>query len=562
MSTWDFETDVLIVGSGAGGMSAGIFAAIKGLDCLILEKTDRWGGTTAMSGGVVWVPNNDQISTVGIQDTAAEALAYTKEVAGRVNPERLQAFVDAAPAMLRTLREHSQVRYEPMPAYMDYYPEIEGFKPGGRSMEPEPVSIRSIGAEIDTMRLPTNQGVLNSFSVTAREGQILSKFNKGVYRLLAKRLLAYWLDIPMRLRGRMDRRQTLGRALVIRLRKSLQDKNVPLWCNAKVLKLLRNKQGALRGVAVKLDGELKTVKVRRGVILASGGFAKNAQLRQRYQHKFMTADWSAAAEGDTGDAIALGSAVGAALEHMHCAWWSSTYIRPDGVAEALISGKSMPGSLFVNKDGRRFVNEAKPYEELTKIQLQAHATHANCIPCYMVVDANYRHKYPLGPIGPGKAQPDSTLGKAILNDQFLVKADSLRELASKLDINANNLEQTVRRFNQFAVDGEDRDFQRGGNLHDRYYADPRVKPNPSLAPLEKAPFYALRIYPGDLSTKGGLKCDQYGRVVDRSGQPVDGLYAVGNCSGAVLGDSYPAAGATIASAMTFAYLAVNHIAER
>ncbi|MEM8498668.1 MAG: FAD-binding protein [Pseudomonadota bacterium] len=559
MADWNFETDVVVVGSGAGGMSAGLFASLADMESIVLEKTEQWGGTTAMSGGVVWIPANKQIAEVGIKDSEADGFKYIQKVAGHVSQSRLQAFIDAGPKMLQLLREQTHVRYAPMPEYMDYYPEFEGFKQGGRSMEPEPISIRSIGEHIDSVRKPANQGILNRFAVTAVEGQSIAKFKANAYLILVKRLLGYWLDVPQRLRSREDRRQTMGRALVIRLRKSLLEKNVPVWCNARVLKLLQSKNGNVRGVAIKLDGQLKTIKARRGVILASGGFAKNTKLRQNYQYKFVTGDWTAASDGDTGDAVALGARIGAAFEHMHCAWWTPTYIRPDGVAEALISGKSMPGSIFVNSDGRRFVNEAKPYEELTKIQLQVHAREGNCLPCFMIIDANYRQRYPVGPIGPAKAQPDSALEADLLNDNFLVKAGTLKELAGKLHINAVNLEQTVRRFNKFAVDGHDRDFLRGESLHDRYYADPRVTPNPSLAPLSKGPYYALRIYPGDLSTKGGLKCDENAQVFDNQGGLISGLYATGNCSGAVFGDSYPGAGATIASAMTFAYQAVEHI---
>lgn len=559
MTQWDFETDVIAVGSGAGGMGAGICAALKGLDCIVLEKTGKWGGTTAMSGGVIWVPNHDQMSAADISDSNGEAWNYVHQVAGEVNQSRLKAYIDTAPVMLRVLRENSSVRYTPMPAYMDYYPEFKGFKQGGRSMEPEPISINAVGGDIDTVRKPSNQGILNSFSVTAREGQALSKFTYKACWILAKRLLAYWLDLPMRLRGREDRRQTLGRSLVIRLRRSLQDLNVPLWLHTRALKLITDENGNVLGLAVKRNGQLKTVRARKGVVLASGGFAQNAELRRKYQYGFVGSDWTAASEGDNGDAIALGTAIGAALEHMQCAWWTPTFQRPDGVSEALISGKSMPGSLFVNSAGRRFVNEAKPYEEMTKVQLQVHARENNAIPCFMIIDANYRFKYPVGPIGPGKAQPDAAVDSTLMCDDFLVKADSIQALASKLGVDHKNLQVTIERFNEYARNGKDLDFQRGDSVHDRYYADPKVRPNPSLAPLEKAPYYALRIYPGDLSTKGGLKCDEHGAVQRSSGGSIKGLYATGNCSGAVFGDSYPGAGATIGSALTFAYLAVEHL---
>lgn len=559
---WDAEFDVVVVGSGAAGMSAGIFAALKGLDAVVLEKTAQWGGTTAMSGGVAWIPNNDQFGEVKLEDSESEAHSYLKEVVGELaNPKRLEAFVKNAPKMLALLRSNSDVRYTPMPAYMDYYPDIDGFKTGGRSMEPEPVSRVSIGDEIHSVRLPANQGILNSFSVTCVEGQALAKFGNSAYWILAKRLAAYWLDLPMRLRGRADRRQTMGRSLVIRLRKSLMNLNVPLKCESAVEQLCTDHDGRVIGVVISTGGRRQKIRARKAVVLASGGFAQNAELRQKYQHDFMDPSWSASSPGDQGDAISLGLAVGAELEHMRCSWWSPTFRRPDGVTEALIAGKAMPGSIIVNKAGKRFVNEAMPYEDMTKAQLEHHEGGGEAIPAFLIADADYRFKYPIGPVGPAKAQPDVAVSAELLSDEFLVKADSLEQLAAVLGIDACGLAATVERFNEFADKGRDLDFQRGDNVHDRYYADPSVSPNPSLGPIKKGPFYALRIYPGDLSTKGGLRCDEHARVQTLDGAPIEGLYASGNCSGAVFADSYPGAGATIASALTFSYLAVEHLAQ-
>jgi 3-oxosteroid 1-dehydrogenase len=334
------------------------------------------------------------------------------------------------------------------------------------------------------------------------------------------------------------------------------DRDIPLWLGAPMRELLVE-EGRVVGAIIEREGERVTVRARRGVLLATGGFSHNVAMRRQYQQGPVSADWTGSAPGSTGDGIQMGKAVGAGLGFMGCAWWSPTYRLPDERSLALIAGKGYPRSIMVNKQGRRFTNEAQPYEDVVKDQYASELRGEGAVPCYLVFDSVFRRKYPVGHILPGKLEKDAMLAHSIFESGLLTRADTLAELAGKLDIDAAELEKTVGRFNEFARRGEDPDFGRGLSEHDRYYADKLCTPNPCLGPLEQGPFYALRCEAGDLDTKGGLDCDEHGRVLAESGAVIPGLYAAGNTSAAAMGDTYPGAGATIGSAMTFAYLAAQ-----
>jgi 3-oxosteroid 1-dehydrogenase len=328
--------------------------------------------------------------------------------------------------------------------------------------------------------------------------------------------------------------------------------------NSSVNQLIVEQQRIV-GVQVNHQGKVKRIKAKRGVMLAAGGFAHNEKLRQQHHPKPTGVEWTAANPGDTGDGILLAEGQGAALELMDCAWWTPALKYPDGRAEAWIVGKSMPGCMLVNQQGQRFVNDAAPYEDVVKAQYQ-HGQDA--VPSYMICDARYRREYPIGlQIRPAKTMPDERVPEQLWKSGFIVKADSLAGLAHKLGMPANALQETVARYNRFAATGKDQDFGRGDSLTDRYYSDPRISPNPCLAPLSEGPFYAVKVYPGDLGTKGGVRCDEYARALNAEGEPIPGLYAAGNTAASVFGNSYPGAGATIGPAMTFAYIAAKHAAK-
>ena len=557
-SSWDYEVDWLVAGSGAAGMTGAVVAHQLQGSTLVVEKESLYGGTTAKSGGVAWIPGNHSQKDAGISDSVEEGYAYLKGLIGdTVADSRIRAYAEQAPLMLQFMMQHSHVHYSALPEYMDYYEEVPGYKDGGRSMCPGAFNMRKLGAEAEHIRIGHYDGLLMPFNVTVKEGKRLADMNAGSYLLGLKLLLRYLLDIPARLKKQRDKRLTLGPGLVARLRRSLMDRDIPLWRNSPMRELLM-KEGQIIGAVVAREGMPLRIRARRGVLIATGGFSQNTRLREQYQQAPTGSQWSASSPGATGDGIVMGQSVGADTGFMHSAWWSPTYKIPDGRIVALISGKSNPGSIMVNRQGRRFTNEAKPYEDLIKDQYASEARGEQAIPCYLLFDANYRSRYPLGHIRPGKVETDDSIPQGYFDSGLLTKADSLGELAINLGIDGETLEKTVSDFNHHARLGEDPEFQRGASEHDRYYADKRVGPNPSLAPLENAPYYAFRCDPGDLDTKGGLICDEHARVLDTQGQIIKGLYAAGNTSAAVMGDTYPGAGATIGSAMTFAYIAAQH----
>jgi len=345
----------------------------------------------------------------------------------------------------------------------------------------------------------------------------------------------------------------MGNALVAMLRRSLMDRGIPLWLETAVRELVVENNRVV-GVVVQRHGQRVRVRATKGVVLAAGGFEGNQAMRERYLPHPTRVEWSCANRANTGDVIQMAHEVGAALELMDEAWWGPTSVVPgEPHARMLVIEKSLPGSILVNKRGERFVNEAAPYVDVVKAMYANHAPEAPCIPAYMVFDATFRRKYPCGPILQASQQPDWALPRALRN--YLTKAETLEELAHHLRIDAAGLRKTVMRFNEFARNGTDLDFHRGETIFDRYYGDEKVRPNPCLAPIETPPFYGLEAYPGELGTKGGLKTDARARVLRESGEPVAGLYAIGNCSASVMGRSYPGAGATIGPAMTFGYIA-------
>ena len=550
------EVDWLVAGSGAGGMTGAIVAHELGGSVLLVEKEPMFGGTTCKSGGVAWIPANHRQSDYGVSDSVDEGYHYLKALIGdSVSEPRLRAYAERAAEMLQFMMQHSHVDYSPLPSYMDYYEQAPGYKSGGRSMDPGEIHLSRLGEAGKHIR--NDHTSVLPFSVTVPEGRRLGKMDAGAYLLGIRLVLRYLMDLPARFKGKQDRRLTLGPALVAKLRLSMLERDIPLWLNSPVLELLYD-NNRVAGARVQREGRVVDVLARRGVLLATGGFSRNTAMRQQYQQAPTGSDWTASAPGSTGDGIRLGQAVGAGVGFMGSAWWSPTVVVPAGDRLALIAGKAYPGSIMVNRAGLRFTNEAAPYEDVVKDQYASEARGEQAIPAFLLFDANYRRKYPAGHIKPGKLEADRLLPEAYFASGMLSRADTLAELASLTGIDPVQLADTVERFNSNARQGKDPDFQRGATEQDRYYADHKHQPNPCLGPLEQPPFYAMRVEAGDLDTKGGLLCDEYGRVLSDDGQVIPGLYAAGNTSAAVMGDTYPGAGATIGSAMTFGYIAAQH----
>ncbi|WP_207883337.1 FAD-dependent oxidoreductase [Pseudomonas sp. 30_B] len=559
---WDYECDVLVVGSGAGGMTAALRARDFGMDVLVVEKSDRYGGTSAVSGGGIWIPCNHRIAALGGQDSAQEAIRYIRAVTrDLVTDGRVEAYVEHGRRMVEYLEANSRVRFEAQPEYADYYPEVPGGKPGFRSMDPLPFDARELGEEFARMREPSpGTLMMGRVAMTMKEARVLLCRGPGWVGLTMKILWRYWRDLGGRLSSKRDRFLTLGNALVAALRRSLLDRQVPLWLEAPLQGLIEE-DGRVVGAELLHKGRPLRVHARKAVVIAAGGFERNQAMRSQYHPQPSQSQWSATPPYNSGDGIRAGQALGAATALMEHAWWApTTHVEGEEKQRALFVERTLPGCVLVDSAGQRFVNEAAPYTDIVYAMYGHNTEQARSVPCWMVFDAEFRRKYPCGALLPGYAQPDNRLPKHLHG--YYHKADSIAELATAIGVDGAGLARTLERFNRNAALGQDPDFHKGESAFDRYYGDPTVLPNPCLAPLLKAPFYAVQINAGDIGTKGGLLTDVHARVLRDDGSPIAGLYAIGNSAASMMGTTYPGAGSTIGPAMTFGFLAAEHIQQQ
>lgn len=558
------QYDVIVVGSGAGAMTSAVFLADQGFSVLVLEKSDKFGGTSAISGGGIWIPNNHYFARQGGSDSAEQARRYLDAAAGdQVDPDRLQAYLDNAPKMIEALTRCSRVRYAVAAKYPDYYPHLPGALPGGRTLDPELFDSSLLGDELANLRKPSPSTLLmGRIAWTARDAHKAMARSFGWRLLILRLMLRYKLDFKWRRKSRFDRRAALGSSLVCSLRRSLMDRNVPLWLNSDFRELIVQ-EGRVRGVRIRREGRDIDLQARHGVILASGGFEQNQALREQYLPKPTRMAWSATPPGNnTGAALQAGLAQGAATALMDWAWWAPTIAVPgEDKPRGIFAERAFPGAIVVNAQGRRFVNEAAPYLEFVDAMHRDHARTGGSVPAWVIFDGHFRFNYAMGPLMPAQVMPDSRLRKE-WRDTLYWKADTLEALAGKIGVDAQGLASTVAQVNDYARTGVDLDFGRGGNVFDRYYGDCNIKPNPCLAPLCKGPYYAMRLDAGDIGTKGGLLTNAQAQVLREDGTTIAGLYAIGNCSASVMGTSYPGAGGTLGPAMTFGYVAANHLAAQ
>ncbi|MEE2032611.1 3-oxosteroid 1-dehydrogenase [Rhodococcus chondri] len=547
------EYDIVVVGSGAGGMTAAITAARKGASVVLIEKAPHFGGSSARSGGGVWIPGNEALKAAGVDDTPEAARKYLHSIIGDSVPaEKIDTYIDRGPEMLSFVQANSALDLQWVPGYSDYYPEAPGGRAGGRSAEPKPFDGNRLGDDLgllepDYVKAPPN------FVITQADYKwlnLLMRNPRGPLRAARVGTRFLW--------ARITKKHLLvrGQALMAGLYLGLRDAGVPLLLDTALTELVVE-DGIVRGVKVVSHGEEQTISARQGVILASGGFEHNEQMREQYQRQPIGTAWTVGAKANTGDGIRAGQKLGAAVDFMDDAWWGPSFPLTGGPWFAL-SERSLPGCVMVNKAGKRFVNESAPYVEATHAMYGGQHGRgdgpAENLPCWLVLDQRYRNRYSFAGITPRRPFP-----KRWFKSGVLVQAGTVSELAEKIGVPASALTETVERFNGFARSGRDEDFGRGESEYDHYYGDPRNKPNPSLAVIDKAPFYAIKVVPGDLGTKGGLVTDVDARVLREDGSVVEGLYAAGNVSSPVMGHTYAGPGATIGPAMTFAYLAVLDI---
>ena len=543
--------DVVVVGSGAAGMTAALTAAKRGLQTVVIEKAPTFGGSAARSGAGIWIPNNEVILAAGVPDTPAKAATYLASVVGGTAPaDRQQTFLAKGPAMISFVLRNSPLRFRWMEGYSDYYPELTGGMPNGRSIEPDMFDGNLLGAELTHLNpayIPVPAGEV-VFSADYKWLNLAAVNAKGT-AVAAQTISRYTAAV---LAGKKP--LTMGQALAGGLRAGLLAAGVPVWLNTPFLDMQFDGSGRATGVLVSQNGAQVLVKARRGIVIGSGGFEHNLSMRQEFQRAPIGIDWTVGAKENTGDGIQAGKRAGAALDLMDDAWWGPAIPLP-GEPYFCLAERTLPGSIIVNSKGLRFVNEAAPYSDVVHVMYDKNPITKD-IPAWMIIDQNYRNRYLFKDLLPTLPFPDSWYqGGAVF------KASTIAGLAADIGVPASALVNTVTRFNGFALTGRDTDFHRGDSAYDHYFTDPAVIPNSCLAALWLPPFYAFKIVPGDLGTKGGMRTDTRARVLRADGSAIPGLYAAGNASGAVMGHSYAGAGSTIGPAMTFGYVAANDIAD-
>lgn len=556
------ETDLLVVGSGAAGFSAALTASHAGLEVLMVEKEKQFGGTTAYSAGVIWIPGNRHGKALGIPDSKEQALTYLQHEAGnRLNLELANAFLDNCNPAVEFIENNTHVRYEAVPIWADYHPTKPGAAQGGRSLLPLPFDGRRLGRRFAELRAPLR-------TMMAFGGMMLGRNDlPHVFRMTRSAKSALHVA-GMTARYAFDRlnhdrgtRLTNGNALIAALALSAEERGIDLWLGSPVVELMQ-RDGAVVGAIVQRNGERQEIRARRGVVLACGGFPADDELKRRYYghvrdgHKHR----SAPPPGNRGDGIRLGQAAGGAIAEdvaFAAAWVPVSLVpQPDGSTLPFphFYERGKPGYIAVDACGRRFTNESASYHDFVPAMVDA-CRGRDETSCWLLCDHRAIRRYGMGAIGPAPLP----LGPHLRNG-YLVKAPSWTELAGRIGLDAASLKATIERFNANASRGEDPDFGKGTDAYHRFNGDPTHKPNPCLAPLVQPPFYAMKMIPGDIGTFLGLRVDGQARVLDLAGAPIRGLYAAGNDMTSVMGGTYPGAGITIGPALTFGYIAARHAA--
>ncbi len=489
---WDASFDVVVVGSGAAGLTAGLSAKLQGLKSLVIEKTDRYGGASAISGGALWIPNNHVIKGEGVPDTHELARQYLDATIGDRVPEALkEAYITKGPEMLRFLyNKTNHMRFQYAKGYSDYYPEKLGGLSQGRSIEPLIFDLTKMGSLADHMRratLSTKGFTMNSYEF--HKVNMITRTFKG-------KTTALRLGIRL-VKSKVTKSEpvALGEALVARLRLSLAEANGELWLSTAFKNFIMDNERVV-GVIIERDGQEQRIEAKRGVVLSSGGFSHHQALREKYLPAPTNAAWTSSPVGQTGDIIEPSVTIGATLDLMDKVWGAPSVIDPQGQPFFLVADRRVPNMVVVDSAGQRYVNEAAPYHEFVDTMYKHQEETKQAVPSWILIDTAAKSRYIFTGLFPGQAFPKSWYDHGIVKS-----AETIEDLARQMDVPKENLVETVNRFNIFAHNGHDDDFNRGDSAYDNYYGDPTL-PNPNLAELKKAPFYALRLYPGDIGYKG------------------------------------------------------------
>lgn len=559
---WDKEVDALVVGSGAGGMSAALTASVAGLDVLLIEKTDRIGGSTAISGGALWIPLNAQTEAAGHPDSFDKVWTYLQETVGAAaSDEMKRAYLDAGPRMMDDLVARGFLQVAARTASPDYYPDLPGAAMGGRSLDPVEFDGRKLGRHFRTLRDPLKEfTVLGGMMVSITDVRHLLRATRAFasWRHAMKLVLRYGAD---RLRGyHRGTRLLLGNALAAQLFHAMLARKVPYWLDTPALALLRDADGAVLGATVEHEGRRINIRARRGVVMATGGFPwDSTRRRQTYPHP--TDDWSMAPRDNTGDGIRLAEDAGAALGQgipappsgRRCRSWNNL-----GQAPALSPPGVGPRQARPHRRQRRRPPLRQRIDFVPRLraghvpQPRTGADHAG-----LPAVRSALHRY----LGLGLALPGGRPRQHLIDAGYLLQGTTLEALAQKLGVPPAALHATVARYNEYAAQGLDPDFGKGSTAYNRYLGDPEHQPNPCLAPLGAGPYYAVKVYAGDIGTACGIAANGNAQALDAAGQPIPGLYVAGNDMHSVMGGAYPAPGITLGPALTFGWVAGQHLAR-
>jgi succinate dehydrogenase/fumarate reductase flavoprotein subunit len=564
MSKQETEYDVLVIGTGASGMSAAVTAAYQGLKVLVVDKAPVYGGTTARSGGWLWIPGTQLAREQGINEPAGAARAYLQhEATTHFDAARIDAFIENGPRAIDFFTQNTCVQFDMPPVFPDYHAEAPGGQPGGRSMVTRPFDARELGSEVARLAPPIPE--LTVFGMMLGSGKELWHFLRAFKSLesfwyVAKRFGGHLLDVMRHGRGMT---LTNGNALAGRLFKAGMDLNIPVWLNSPVKKLIVEGD-AVVGASVVRDGKPVEVRVRRGVVLACGGFPYDIERRkQLFPHAPTGREhFTPSPALNTGDGLRLGESVGGWVDPTipNAAAWCPTSVtkRKDGSEGVMphFIDRAKPGVIAVTPKGRRFTNEALSYHDFIQDLVKA-CKGSPEVTCWLICDHEHLREYGLGAVAPFPLP----IGKH-LKSGYLKRANSLQELAKTMGVPSAALLEEVETFNRDASSGVDSKFAKGSTAYNRYQGDSLVKPNPCMAPIRKGPFYALKIVVGEIGTFAGLLTDESCQVLTKDRKPVKGLYAVGNDAASIMGGNYPGAGITLGPALTFGYVAGQALANQ
>jgi succinate dehydrogenase/fumarate reductase flavoprotein subunit len=553
------EVDVLVAGAGAAGMTAALVCALQGLDVVLCEKSAQVGGTTATSAGTIWVPGTKQAREAGFADDLPEARRYLDSIIGPATDGRREAYLTTGPELVDYLAQNSEVKFSLYAKHPDYLSNRPGTTLAGRALAPLPFDGRLLGADFAKLRAPIGEfmalgGMMigrDDIEPLARPFESVANFRRALSLL--------WRQAADRLRHRRGTRLLMGNALAARLFYSLRQRKVPVWFNASVRELT-TVDGCVTGAVLAVDGQTRRVTARRAVVLATGGFGGSVE--RLNEHVRPPLKHAVAFAGARGEGMTVACAAGAAVEDDHAqpAFWTPVsetgwLAGGRGAYPHLALDRAKPGLIAVNAAGRRFVDEAVSYHEFVVGMHRSHET-VPTIPAWLVCGRAFVERYGLGRVPPGRRS-----WRKLIASGYLVEADTLDALATKIRIDATGLRDSVARNNRYAETGVDEDFGKGSTDFDRHNGDPGHKPNPCVGPIGSAPYYAMAVYPSTLGSSVGLKADADGRVLSANGAPIAGLYACGNDMASIMRGHYPGPGITLGPGMVFAYRAAMSIAK-